>query len=460
MKSFLWVCILSSMFVQLANGQLCKPFFLVHEPDSVSGFFFVTSPEKAMILDKFGNEVYFLNSNIGNQVYNFSLQPNGMLSYSNLAKYFLMDSTFRITDSIDPGKKFTIDKHELQVLPGNEYLILGMDSLPADTSSLKTVERKGVKVDLKNNWGSVGILNSKGKILFDWHSHKHFKIEDADTFFARNGLAATWTHVNSAELDNDGNILLSSRNFSEVTKINRKTGKIMWRLGGVANQFRFINCPIPFYGQHDVRSLFNGNITLLDNGNHTQPHGARAIEFKLDEKNMTAELVWSYSLDSNQYSTRLGNVQRLPDGNTLINFGLTTRESGADVNFVIVNKEGKRLLEAMCSNSYRVFNYPSLPFELKRPVVSCFDVNGRTFMKAPDGFKSYQWNTGDTTQIILVNDTSSYSVFVPYGERGFIGSKVYTYAYNTLTCKAIDRPLNDRLQDRVFRKRKVTPKKQ
>ena len=55
-------------------------------------------------------------------------------------------------------------------------------------------------------------------------------------------LAATiidYCHTNAIEQDNDGNILISSRNMDEITKINRITGQIIWRLGGKNNQFEF-----------------------------------------------------------------------------------------------------------------------------------------------------------------------------------------------------------------------------
>ena len=85
-------------------------------------------------------------------------------------------------------------------------------------------------------------------------------------------------HGNALALANDGNLLLSSRNQSEITKINLQTGEIMWRLGGKANQFTFVDGQ-PFAYQHDVRQLSNGNITIFDNqGTQQNPaasHGYR-----------------------------------------------------------------------------------------------------------------------------------------------------------------------------------------
>ena len=41
--------------------------------------------------------------------------------------------------------------------------------------------------------------------------------------------------------ETDGNIILSCRNTSEVIKISRVTGEIIWRLQGKHNQFTFTN---------------------------------------------------------------------------------------------------------------------------------------------------------------------------------------------------------------------------
>lgn len=74
-------------------------------------------------------------------------------------------------------------------------------------------------------------------------------------------------HTNSIELDVDGNIIASNRHMNQVNKIDRNTGEFIWRLGGVMNQFTWINEPEPFTYEHDARVLDNGHITVWDNGN-------------------------------------------------------------------------------------------------------------------------------------------------------------------------------------------------
>ena len=78
--------------------------------------------------------------------------------------------------------------------------------------------------------------------------------------------------MNSVELDEiDGNIIMSCRETSEVIKVSRVTGEVMWRMGAKQNEFTFINehpetAPRHFKLTHDVRRHANGHLTMFDNG--------------------------------------------------------------------------------------------------------------------------------------------------------------------------------------------------
>jgi hypothetical protein len=128
-------------------------------------------------------------------------------------------------------------------------------------------------------------------------------------------------HTNSAAYTPDGDIIISNRGSAEVVLIDRDTGAVAWRLGGKRNQFALISDTIWFQGQHDAQVLPNGNLTLFDNGGRgPQPRGqSRALEYEIDTGAMEARLVWSYEADV--YGWFMGNVQRLPNGNTLIGWG-------------------------------------------------------------------------------------------------------------------------------------------
>jgi hypothetical protein len=51
------------------------------------------------------------------------------------------------------------------------------------------------------------------------------------------------------------------------------------------------------------------------------PKYSRAVEYNLDTVNMIAEMVWEYRHSPERFSRLMGNAQRLPNGNTLINWG-------------------------------------------------------------------------------------------------------------------------------------------
>lgn len=89
--------------------------------------------------------------------------------------------------------------------------------------------------------------------------------------------------------------------MDEITKINRQTGEIIWRLGGKNNQFTFINNTTGFSHQHAIRRLPNENITLFDNRNFPSLQFSSAVEYELDEQNKNATLLWEYRNTSDIY---------------------------------------------------------------------------------------------------------------------------------------------------------------
>jgi outer membrane protein assembly factor BamB len=110
------------------------------------------------------------------------------------------------------------------------------------------------------------------------------------------------------ELPN-GDILASYRPTSTVIRIDRETGNIVWKLG-----------PPTLAGQHAPTPLENGNVLIFDNGVHRLDDPlpfSRVIEVNP----ATNEIGWTYQDRpvSNFFSPRMGNAQRLPNGNTLIN---------------------------------------------------------------------------------------------------------------------------------------------
>jgi hypothetical protein len=150
--------------------------------------------------------------------------------------------------------------------------------------------------------------------------------------------------------------------MDEITKINRQTGDIIWRWGGLKsrnNQFQFINDPITFSHQHDIRRLENGNLTLFDNGNLHTPKISSAREYYLDESISTANLIWSYTTEPPIYKGARGNVQTLPGDNKIIGWGGWLNQGPEAISEV--RQDGSVALEIFLADtfvSYRAFKFP------------------------------------------------------------------------------------------------------
>lgn len=290
--------------------------------------------------------------------FDFKPQPNGLLTYFDVAAgcFFALDSTYAVVDSFRMGNGYVTDNHELQLLPGGHALLMSYDPQIVDMSQVIPKGNPAATV--------IGLviqeLDAEKHVVFQWRSWDHFEITDSYGVVL-SGSRIDYVHGNSLEATPDGAILLSSRHLNEVTKIGRETGEIVWRLGGRKNQFRFLNDPIGFSRQHDARLLPDGRLTLYDNGNLHAPPFSRAVEYEIDEKKMTATLVWQYRRVPEVFSPATGSVQRLPNGHTLIGWGIDGPA------FTEVTPDGRVVAEMRFEprlSSYRAFRYewpPVLP---------------------------------------------------------------------------------------------------
>jgi hypothetical protein len=303
-----------------------------------------------MILDNSGSPIFYRRMN-GNCL-DFMVQPNGLLTYwdGSLGYFIALDSSYQAVDSFKCGNGYSTDLHELRILPDGHALLLSFDPEPFDMSQVVLGGDTSATV--------IGLiiqeLDREKNVIFQWRSWDHFQITDATH---ENLLASTvdYVHGNALEVDVDGNLLLSCRHMDEITKIDRETGEIMWRMGGKNNQFTFINDSLGFSHQHAIRRLPNGNITLFDNGNYHGPSFSRALEYRLDEENRTVELVWQFRNTPNNYGYAMGYVQRLNNGNAFIGWGTS------NPTLTEVRPDGSKALELTLPSgiySYRAFRFP------------------------------------------------------------------------------------------------------
>jgi hypothetical protein len=270
-----------------------------------------------MIVDDDGDPVF--ERKLPGQGFDFKQQPDGRLSYydDSAHRFYCLDASYAVVDSFQCGNGYGTDLHDLQVLPDGHALLFSYDPEPVDMGAVVP----GGDPDATVVGLVIQELDRAKNVVFQWRSWDHFEITDAAPDIDLTAPVIDPVHGNAIERDADGNLLLSSRHLDEITKISRRTGRVIWRWGGRHNEFTFVNDPIGFSHQHDIRRLPNGHVTLFDNGYLHEPQFSRAVEYRLDEPGRTATLVWEHRADPGQIAHLMGSVQRLPNGNTLIGWG-------------------------------------------------------------------------------------------------------------------------------------------
>ncbi len=303
-----------------------------------------------LVLDNAGEPVFYRRMPPLNNL-DFKTQPNGLLTYFSRATnlLYVMDNSYTIVDTYEAGNGYLMDHHDFQLLPNGHALLMIWDPQPVDMSQIVEDGDPAATV--------IGLviqeLDSAKNVVFQWSSWDHFAITDTQVNLTAAQIA--YVHGNAVELDFDGNLLISNRAMDEITKIDRETGDVIWRLGGRQNEFTFFDEDGPFYGQHDIRRLPNGNVTIYDNREGHFPYFSRAVEYQLDEEAKTATIAWQYRNTPDIYGAWLGNAQRLPNGNTLIGWGSTVP------TMTEVTPQGEVAFELTFSwpiVSYRAFRFP------------------------------------------------------------------------------------------------------
>jgi hypothetical protein len=208
----------------------------------------------------------------------------------------------------------------------------------------------------------------------------------------------------------------------------------MWRFGGKHNEFTFVGDSIGFTGQHDIRRLTNGHVTLWDNGQYTDPPIGRALEYSLNETAKIATLEMGYIQDSGMFSYAMGNHQRLQSNDRFLTYGFITPPYPMVAHIKPDSTKVMEIFGPPGYGCYRAFNYETLPFAINRPAVHCQKTGEVWYLIADPGHTEYLWSTGATTQSIPLTATGRYQVFVPYGNGGHVGSEVIVVKDLTNPC--------------------------
>jgi outer membrane protein assembly factor BamB len=351
--------------------------------DTSSGYVFVApkrgvlAPQKGpgqnglMILDDGGQLVWFYSlQDQGKSATDFKVQSyrgRPVLTWweaaeahgPRVSEYVILDDSYGEVKRVRAGDGYEGDMHEFLITPEDTALIPIYGQVPTDLSSFGgpkdgfIVEGVIQEVDIET-----------GEVLFEWHSLDHVGPDESYYELTSKGFYYKnfeYFHLNSIDIDDDGNLLISAKKTFALYKLDRKTGDIIWRLGGKKSDFQ-MGPGTRTRRQHDARRLPDGTITVFDNRGDPKDYAdgvaeneqSRGVVLEVDEEKMTVSLVRQYTHPDKMGSVHEGNMQALPNGNVFIGWG-------SEPVFSEFSKVGELLFDADFVNkqqSYRAFCFP------------------------------------------------------------------------------------------------------
>jgi hypothetical protein len=130
-----------------------------------------------------------------------------------------------------------------------------------------------------------------------------------------------YIHLNSIDVEPNGNFLVSARNTHALYEISHTTKKVLWRMGGKKSNFK-MGPGTNFEWQHDARRQSDGTITLFDNGAAPPIEKfTRILRLRVDMASKRVTLVKSYRHPQRLLVPFEGNAQALPDGHIFVGWG-------------------------------------------------------------------------------------------------------------------------------------------
>jgi hypothetical protein len=265
-----------------------------------------------------------------------------------------------------------MDEHEFLISPWNTAFILADGTTTANLTSMGGPADQQVEVNVVQE-----IDIRTGRVLFQWTANGNVAYSDSHLPLpAAASQTWDWFHINAVHLDVDGNLLISARHTWAVYKVNLRTGRLMWDLGGRHSSFTLQAAPGQvlnnageiFAWQHDPDGLGDGLYTVFDDEGGPLPPSlpySREVYVHLDLQTHVATLVRSLNQPEGLLGTAVGNGQTTRNGDMFVSWGLQPYMSE-------FSPSGKLLFNAQLPAgvaTYRAYllPWPPRPARVRRP---------------------------------------------------------------------------------------------
>lgn len=308
----------------------------------------------AEIIDPRGRVRYFKRNrgrNVANDLRVQTYRGKQVLTYwygrevfgTGRGRGVILDRNYRRIATVSAARGLDMDFHEFLITPQDTALITAYNKTRAPSGE-EVVEGVVQELDIKT-----------GKVLTEWRSLPDVKV--SETYQPRGIRKGTFDyfHINGAEIDTDGDILVTARHTWAIYKIQRRTGKLLWKLGGKDSDFQ-MGSGTQTAWHHSTRPIAPNVIDVFDNGKgdggtRRLHKDSRVTRIKLSPARRTATRVRTVRHPKGISAGTQGNGEALPGGNLFVGWG----SKGVISEF---SKSGKLLFDAKLpqgNDSYRAY---------------------------------------------------------------------------------------------------------
>lgn len=290
-----------------------------------------------------------------------------------MGEYVILDRHYRQVARVRAGHGYMGDHHEFQLTPRGTAYMSVYAPRRADLSAVGG-PREGTIFESIVQEVDV----ASGRVVWEWHSADHLPVSEGVTA-PKESKPHDYFHVNAVDEDGRGRLLISARNMHAIYAIDKRTGRVLWRLGGKRSDFRLEPGasfafqhdaewqPDPGFPQHETISLFDNEATPK------QADESRGLVLRLDMRARTARVVRQYTHPDGLLAIAEGNLQTLPDGHVFVGWGPARHVSE-------LSHSGRLLFDLVVpprADSYQAYRFPWHAEPLDRPAIAARRGAGR-----------------------------------------------------------------------------------
>ena len=323
---------------------------------------------------------------------------------------YIYDSSYRQVAVVRAGNGLSADLHEFRITRQGTALVTAFYPVLLDASALHGSTQQVVldsviqEIDIKT-----------GLVLYQWDSLDHVPLADTYETMPKSANGPfDYFHINSVQLQANGDLLISARNTWAAYDVDHETGAIVWTLGGKNSSYK-LSSRAGFAFQHDVRLHTDADpvVTLFDDGGgpprvHAQ---SRAITVRLDSSGKKATLVSEEEHSPTLAAAFEGNVQALANGDQFVGWGQQPYFSEYD-------SRGQMVFDARfvdTNSSYRAYRFAWTGTPSDPPAVAATSSGSTT-----DVYVSWNGATQVASWRVLAGSSSnSLSAVVTSTKQGF-----------------------------------------